>query len=130
MNTVNPFLTAAAILAVVVGLAHTVLGEILIFRRLRERRVIPTIGGTRLEERHVRILWASWHTLTVFGWGMAGLLFWLARQPQLADFRVVSVAISVAMAGGSLLVLVGTKGRHPGWIGLGLVALLVWRGTL
>jgi hypothetical protein len=28
-----------------------------------------------------------------------------------------------------LLVLVGTRGRHPGWIALAAVAALVWTGA-
>lgn len=35
-------------------------------------------------------------------------------------------AIVVAMAAGSFLVFVGTKGQHPGWIGLLGVAVLAW----
>lgn len=35
-------------------------------------------------------------------------------------------AIVYANLGGSVLVLIGTKGRHPGWIALLLVAALTW----
>lgn len=57
----------AAILALLVGVAHSVLGERRIFRNLRRGGLAPTEGGTLLSERQVRILWASWHVLTVFG---------------------------------------------------------------
>ena len=72
----NSYFIAAAVLAFLVGLVHSILGERLIFRRLREGRVVPTHGGTLLGEGHVRILWASWHVLTVFGWGIAAILLW------------------------------------------------------
>jgi hypothetical protein len=57
----NPYLVAAAVLAFVVGLVHSVLGERLIFRRLRTGQVVPTNGGTVLRESHVRILWLPSH---------------------------------------------------------------------
>lgn len=35
-------------------------------------------------------------------------------------------ALFFANLGGSLLVLVGTKGRHPGWIALATIAAMTW----
>lgn len=123
----NYYFLSAAILAFVVGLMHTILGERMIFRRMRRDGFIPTEGGQLLQERHVRILWASWHVLTVFGWGMATLLVWLARQSSSGNaFPVIENTISISMLVGAVLVLVGTKAKHPGWIGLLGVAALVW----
>lgn len=125
----NPYLVAAGVLAFVVGLVHSVLGERLVFRRLRKEGFIPTHGGTLLGERHVRILWASWHVLTVVGWGMASILFRLASpQPSVGGTWFVEDAIAVSMLCSAVLVFVGTKARHPGWAGLLCVAVLVWLG--
>ena len=74
----NPFLASAAVLAFFVGLAHSVLGEYMIFRRMRAGHLIPTNGGRVIGEGHVRILWASWHVLTAFGWSMAAMLLWFS----------------------------------------------------
>jgi hypothetical protein len=126
---INAYYTAAAILAIVVALVHSILGEMMIFRQLRKPgRVIPTDGGERLTWPNVRILWASWHVLTVFGVGMAAMLLRLASSPRTAEHDFIAQVIAVSMLGGSLLVLVGTRGRHPGWIGLLGVAALVWLG--
>ena len=120
---------AAAILAIVVALVHSILGEVMIFRRLRKPgRVIPTDGGDRLLGSNVRILWASWHVLTVFGLGMAVMLLRLASSARTTEHDFIAQVIVASMLGGSLLVLVGTRGRHPGWIGLLGVAVLVWLG--
>ena len=59
----NWYFVIAAALAFLVGLVHSVLGERLIFRRLRQDGFVPTNGGKLLGERDVRILWASWHVL-------------------------------------------------------------------
>lgn len=121
--------TAAAVLAIIVALVHSILGEIMIFRRLRKPgRVIPSDGGDRLLGSNVRILWASWHVLTVFGLGMAAMLLRLASSTRTAEHDFIAHTIVVSMLGGSVLVLVGTRGRHPGWIGLLGVAVLVWLG--
>jgi hypothetical protein len=135
-TSMNAYFIAAAALALVVGLVHSVLGEIMIFRRMRKPgRVIPTDGGTRLLGSNVRILWASWHVLTVLGWGMAAILVWLSLSDSRgADDGVIEQAIgqaiAISMLAGSLLVLIATKARHPGWIGLLGVAVLVWLGRM
>jgi hypothetical protein len=125
----NLYFVAAAALAFLVGLAHSVLGERLIFHRLRQGSLVPTNGGTLLGERHVRILWASWHVLTVFGWGIASILLWLSLHPSgTSSTGFIEHAIAISMLCGSVLVFVGTKARHPGWAGLLGVAVLVWLG--
>lgn len=117
----------AGTLAAVTGLAHSVLGERLIFRHLRNGTLVPARAAAPLHERHVRILWATWHIGSVFGWGFAGVLFQLAVSPNDASLRSLMVAaLCLAYAGSGLLVLVGTRGRHPGWIALLLVAVLAW----
>ncbi len=125
----QPFLLAAGVLAIVVGLVHSVLGEVLIFRRMRSHGIVPTVGAPLLRESHVRILWASWHIVTILGWAMAAILLRLAF---LTDYRVIEAfvvnAIIAAMLCSALLVLIATRGRHPGWIGLLGVAALTWLG--
>lgn len=120
-------LALAGALTFVVGAVHSVLGERLIFRRMREGGWIPTNGRPILHERHVRILWASWHVVTLFGWAMGAVLLQRATTETPLD-AWLEHAVAASMFGGSLLVLIGTRGRHPGWIGLLAVALLVWFG--
>ena len=125
----NTYLASAAALAFLVGLVHSVLGESMIFGRMREGKFIPTNGGRVIGEGHVRILWASWHVLTVFGWLVAATLLWLATQPVPPAAREqFCAAVAVAMLVGAVLVFVGTKARHPGWLGLLGVGILAWLG--
>lgn len=125
----NTYLIAAAALAFIVGLVHSVLGEVMLFSRMRQGLVVPTNGGSVLQQRHVRILWASWHVLTAFGWSFAAMLLFLAPEPSAGHLRVsILQAIAVGMLFGSLLVLYATKARHPGWLGLLGVAVLTWLG--
>ena len=120
-------LATAAVLATLTGIAHSLLGEWLIFRHVRASSVVPALPAPPLRQRHIRILWATWHLASVFGWAFAGLLLQLARAPA-AGLSAQSVlpAVAAAHLGAALLVLVGTRGRHPGWIALALVAGLSW----
>jgi hypothetical protein len=115
----NWYFFVAGVLSFAIGLVHSVLGEALIFHRMRASGFIPTDGGQVLREPHVRILWASWHVVTVLGWCLAALLIGHALPTSNAvSLLPVAYAVSVSMLGSSILVLVGTKGRHPGWLGL------------
>jgi len=124
MNTLH----VAAALSFATGLAHSVLGEVLIFQRLRRGTVVPTHGGNALGQRHVRILWASWHVLTLLGWCMALMLVELATWPANDMTSAITRLISVSMLAGGLTVLIGTRGRHPGWVAMALVSVLIEAG--
>ncbi len=125
----NTYFAIAGCLAIVVGIIHSVLGEILIFRHMRNGTFIPIDGGTTLKERHVRILWISWHIVTVFGWGFGAILLRLSLPSSQATVEIfVENSILFSMFIASLMVLMATKGKHPGWVGLFCVAILVWLG--
>ncbi|MES2821601.1 MAG: hypothetical protein V4812_21715 [Pseudomonadota bacterium] len=121
------YMFAAGILALVVGAIHSVFGEILIFRHLRSSGLVPTMEAPPLRQRHVRIIWASWHLVTVFGWALGAVLLRFAFPSDEQSIQIFTEnAIVCASLAGSLLVLIGTKGRHPGWIGLLGIAVLIW----
>jgi hypothetical protein len=124
----NAALLVAAVGLTLVGAAHSVLGEILVFRALRTRGVVPTGDGHPvLRERQVRILWASWHLVTLLGWALAALLWRLGTVPSDAALAVwVADVTGLATLTGGMLVLYATRGRHPGWAALLVVAALVW----
>lgn len=125
----NPYFFSAGALAILVGAVHSVLGERLIFRHMRTHSFVPTDGGQSLRTHELRILWATWHIATVMGWGMAGILFWLARPSSTHIIQsAASWSVAAAMLASSVLVLVGTKGKHPGWVGLLGVATLTVLG--
>lgn len=121
----NWYFAIAGMLLFIVGLLHSLLGERLVFRRLRADTFIPTQGGQLLREPHVRILWATWHMATVMGWCIALMLFWMALPTSRHQAPAIVVqTVICTMLVSALLVLVGTKGRHPGWVGLLVVGVL------
>lgn len=122
------YLLAAAVLMILIGIAHSVIGEILIFRQLRAGTIVPLLAPPPLRERHLRILWANWHLTSALGWGLAALLILVAVAPDPSSYALQVRIIAVATLAGSLLVLYATRGRHPGWIGLLVAAVLAWLG--
>jgi len=125
----NSYFVAAAALTFVIGLIHSLLGERLVFQQMRTQGIIPVNGGQVLHESNVRIVWASWHIVTVLGWCVAVTLWWLADPPNafLAQSGL-SKTIVGALLGSSALVLIGTKGKHPGWTVLLATAMLTFAG--
>jgi hypothetical protein len=125
----NTYLSVAAALGFLVGLAHSVLGETMVFSRMRQGLLVPTNGGSVLRQPHVRILWASWHVLTVFGWSLSAMLLLLASEPSAGSLRAALLqSVVAAMLLASVVVMYATKARHPGWLGLLGVAALTWLG--
>lgn len=125
--TIQALLIMAAFVATVTGMAHSFLGERLIFRYLRQSTLVPSLPAPPLLGRHVRILWATWHLASVLGWAFAGLLWQLAQDPGgVVSADSVLLASAAGFVTGSCLVLVGTAGRHPGWVALGAVGVLSW----
>lgn len=122
------YLLAAGVLMILIGIAHSVIGEILIFRQLRAGTIVPLLSPPPMRERHLRILWANWHLCSVLGWGLAALLIVIARSPDLPTYALNIRIIAIATLAGSLLVLYATRGRHPGWLGLLVAAGLAWLG--
>lgn len=122
----NIYLVAASFLTVLVGLIHSLLGEKLIFTQLRSGQIVPTIAAHPLKERHTRIIWATWHIVSLFGFGIAGLLYWLALPSTAIEITpALKIVIAVPVFLSSILVLWATKGKHPGWVGLSLIGVFV-----
>lgn len=124
MNSAS-LLIAASGLTFIVAAIHSFMGEILIFSRMRRGTIIPICGGDLLRERHVRILWASWHIVSIFGVAFAAILLRLAYWPlaPLGAITLLFIAGSTAISG--ILVLCATRARHPGWIGLLAICALI-----
>ena len=129
----NLYYLIAGILSILLGAIHTVVGEKLVFQSKKEQgQFIPSKENGEWKESHVRIIWASWHMATAFAWALAAIILFVAfNTEKLPDkwiaFLVLGTAISMLI--GSALVLLGTKRKHPGWIVLLLIGLLLLIGT-
>ncbi|MCI0708089.1 MAG: hypothetical protein L0Y80_11465 [Ignavibacteriae bacterium] len=122
----HPLLLTAAALAFIVGLAHSVAGEMFIFRNIVKDQLPPLRGSAEFTYRTLR---AVWHVATAAFFGFIALLLHLAlsiQQNSLAEFVQLVSAVSFLVC--ALIMAIGTKGKHPGWIAFFVIALCVWLG--
>ena len=119
------WLIAAGAISVLTGLAHSIMGEILIFGRLRAGGIVPKIAPPPLRKRHVRILWATWHLASIFGFAFAVVLFGIGANSVSGSPHQTGVLAAIAVSNllAALLVLLATNGRHPGWVALLMIAI-------
>ncbi len=125
----NPWLMAAGLCGLLIGIVHSVMGEQRIFRHLREDGIVPTLAEPLMRGYQLQIVWASWHLVSCFGLGVAALLFVAARPdvpPQLRTLMVVwSIGVLLLAAA---LVAFATHGRHMAWLALLLTSAIAAAG--
>lgn len=128
----NNYILIAGVLCFALGIAHSILGEYLIFHSKRKKgKLVPTITGAKLKERHLRILWATWHLASIFGWCISATLIKIATLENQHNIEIINFmlhSITYTMLLTSALVLIGTKGKHPGWTVLLIIGILIILG--
>jgi hypothetical protein len=124
----NTPLVAAASLILVVGAAHSYLGERGILIPLLRRSDLPPLFGSDLFTR--RTLRLAWHLTSVVWWGIAALLLGAAGAGSgtLTVAQVGAVLAATSLAS-SAVTLAGSRGRHLAWLAFLAVGLLAWLGT-
>lgn len=121
----NRLLLIAAGVAVLLGVAHSYLGERYLLVRLFRRGELPKLlGSVDFTKRTLRF---AWHLTSVAWVGFAGLLVTLASSEDGAG-RLEARIISATFAASGVLALVGSRGRHLSWILFFAIAGLVWFG--
>ncbi len=117
-------LTAAGGVLFVLGLVHSVLGEIRLFRGF-PREAFPTVGFPPIvgaPDSLVPTLHVCWHLLTVLGWMLASILAFGAIDQR--TVQIIAAALSLC----AVLVAIWTRGKHIGWLGFSAAAVLCWAG--
>lgn len=105
-------LQLAALLILLLGLAHSILGERYILVRLLRRSDLPKIFGS--SEFTIQTLRFAWHITTVAWFGLGALLL-AAIDGQLDSQSAIQIIGYTAIASG-VLPLVFTRGKHLSWL--------------
>ena len=114
-------LHSAAGLAILVGLAHSYLGERYVLIRLFRRSALPPLFGSDLFTR--RTLRFAWHLTSVAWWGFAALLLQLPFAPTMPRIANTVAATFLVTA---LITAIGSRGRHLAWIVFLAIAAACW----
>lgn len=112
-------LTAAAIIMLITGIAHSYLGERYILMRLFRRDNIPKLKGS--DEFTKNTLRFAWHITSVTWFGIAAVLYFDTSHSALFLYSVATISlISAAIAA------FFTKGKHLSWIAFLAISLLTF----
>ncbi len=122
---INIWFTIAAVLTVLIGVVHSLLGEKFIIGPLQRRRDLPIIFGS---DKHTkRTLRFAWHLTTLAGFGLAGIMFLLAFSESLS-VRLVTTVLCSTFASSFVLSLVGTRAKHFSWFVFLVIVILLLLG--
>ena len=119
----NTGLLVAAALIALTAIAHSVLGERYILKRLFRRADLPKLFGS--DEFTRRTLRFAWHVTSIAWLGLAGVL--LALPEDVAPSRDTLLRVVAAtFAASAAIAALGSRGRHLSWIVFTAIALLTW----
>lgn len=113
----------AALLLVGIGVAHSVLGERYVLRRLERLEDLPrlTLGGRELMAPVLRF---AWHITTIAWFGIAGILLLIAHNAL--SNRSAAVVVAATFLVSALASGIPSRGRHYSWmvfLAVGIIAL-------
>jgi hypothetical protein len=113
----------AALLTVVTGIAHSVLGERYLLSRLLRRDDLPALSGN--PRATARVLRLAWHVTSLAWLGLAAVLVLLARP--VVSVQAIGLAIGATFLAHFAIALVGSRGRHLSWpLFLAIGVLAIW----
>lgn len=126
----NWWLLTAAVLVLGAALAHSLLGEKVVLRRIYRHAGAGEAQHRRAGDDPVtrQTLRLAWHSLSVALLGFAALLV-LAAVDGVAfggSWRGTMRILSLTFAGLAVLSLTVARGRHVGWMWFAAVAAATW----
>jgi len=115
----------AAVLAIALGVAHSLLGERYILVRLFRREDLPKLFGSA--DFTIRTLRFAWHITTVAWFGFAALLVHAGRSDGSMPGALRIIGLTFLASG--LLPLFITRGRYLSWVVLFVIGgIAFWVG--
>ncbi len=122
----NLYFFISGILALVVGFAHSFLGEKFFLPRLRQKETIDDFGTERFVNRTLR---GAWHLASIASWSSAVIMIIFAFRPLDDSIIIVARVMSNFYLFSGLLSVFMSHGRHLLWIIFFILSLLTWLGT-
>ncbi len=119
----NLFLLLASLLCCVLGILHSLLGEKYIFQSDEFKK-----GGDSIRLKFSQIIRATWHLASIFGWVFSVILFLLANfsSKEIVEWSSALYVMATGLLISAFLVSGLTHGKHPGWIVLTIISLLIY----
>ena len=119
----NIYYLTAAVLLILLGLVHSVLGERLIIVPILAHEQLPKLLGSR--GFMGRVLRFAWHITSVLMWGIGGLLIYWALTGAGAGLDAIIVAITL-LASAAISAVIGRLKHFSWWVLLLAGGLVLW----
>ena len=111
----------------VLAIVHSVLGERLIFRRVRTGTPGHDAATALLPQRRWDSIWSTWHFLSLIGLGLSAAMIAASTYDELIKaVEIVAIILAATFAVSGVFWFFGTKGKHPAWIVLFVIAALIF----
>src|SRR4051812_25779470 len=117
----NLQLAIAALLAFLLAVTHSWLGEVRILQPIFAVEDLPKLRGSRRAMQ--RIVRFAWHLTSLFFVGMAAILFYFSRAMK--DVTVLEI-ISITYLISAVITISVSRGRHYAWVIFLAIGLLAW----
>ena len=118
----NIFLLIAALIAFLLGVAHSGLGEKYIVRRVQVPGGLEAKRATFMKQ----VIWFGWHLTSVLFFGFGALLLNMALGTRSVLSAKALIGWTFAVC--ALLSLISTRGKHFSWVLFGAIAGLSFLG--
>ena len=104
-------LYSAALLTIVIGIAHSYLGERYVLTRLFRRGNLPKLfGGEAFTRNTLRF---AWHVTSIAWWGFAAILILMAGGTP--TIRTLGIVIGATFLVHFAITLIASRGKHLAW---------------
>jgi len=120
-------LLSAGIVLLALAVSHSIIGERLIFRHLRVGTPGHAAARELLPARRWDALWSTWHLVSLLGLGLSAAMITASTYSDLKNaIDAIAMILAATFAVSGIYWLTGTKGKHPAWVGLLVIAVLVF----
>ena len=114
-------LKLAAAFCLLIGIAHSYLGERFILTRLFKRDNLPKLfGNDHFTKGTLRF---CWHIMTFAVWGF-GILIWLVAMEYQNLTQAILITCSVVFLASAIVSFAFTKAKHLSWIFLLAISII------
>ncbi len=110
-------LILAVVLILLIGIAHSYLGERYILSRMFRNSLPPLFGSDAFTKRTLRF---TWHITSVAWLGFAALVLQIHRGGITSSGALITISITFAVTG--IMALVVSRGRHLSWLAFGAIS--------
>lgn len=123
----NFYFVASALILIVIGISHSVLGERLVLGPLSRSADLPKLLGSGAFM--CRTLRFTWHITTVLLVAVAGVLLILAEPSSAETLKGIPRSLALASLVCALISGLTTRGRHFSWFLFLAAAVITWIGA-